>query len=158
MSPWLAAAYGALALGLGWTLSGGASWVRRIPFIVGAPAVAVALWLGRPDPAGWPSSARLPAHADLVSALVREPDPAAADKGRVFLWLDVGRSSPRAFELPYSRPLHQQVERALARLARRQPVRMATRGARQGRHAASAGGTRSIRFTLRRASELPSKG
>ena len=152
MSPWLAAAYAVLALGLGWSLAGGASWRRRIPFIVGAPALAVALWLGRPDPAGWPSSARLPANADLVAALVREPDPATADKGRIFVWLDVGQPSPRAFALPYSRPLHEQVQRALAHLARRQPVSMVTAagGAARGR-------ARTIRFTPRRSSNLPLK-
>ena len=126
MSPWLAAAYAVLALGLAWSLTGGARWLRRIPFIVGAPVLAVALWLGRPDPAGWPSSGRLPAHADLVSAVVREPDPATSDRGRIFVWLDVGESSPRAFALPYSRALHEQVQRALGRIARRQPVSLVT--------------------------------
>ncbi|MGN6798267.1 MAG: hypothetical protein ACTHKS_08965 [Gaiellaceae bacterium] len=153
MSPWLAAAYAVLALGLGWSLTGGARWRRRIPFIVGAPALAVALWLGRPDPAGWPSTGKLPAHADLVSALVHEPDPATADTGRIFVWLDVGRSAPRAFALPYSRSLHERVQRALARIARRQPVRIVT--ARRGVGAGH--GARTIQFTLRGASNLPIK-
>ena len=154
MSPWLAAAYAVLALGLGWSLASGASWRRRIPFIVGAPVLAFALWLGRPDPAGWPKSGHVPSDAALVSALVREPDPASADKGRIFVWLDVGRSSPRAFALPYTRRLHEQVQRALARVARREPVRMVA--ARSGTRSAS-GTVRSIRFTVRRPSALPSK-
>jgi hypothetical protein len=152
MSAWLAAAYAVLALGLGWSLCGGARWRRRIPFIVGAPAVAVALWLGRPDPAGWPTARRLPAHAEVVSALVREPDPATADRGRIFLWLDVGGSSPRAYALPYTRSLHEKVQRALARLARRQPVQMAAAGP-----SAAQGRRHSIRFTLLRAADLPAK-
>ena len=154
MSAWLAAAYAVLVLGLAWSLTGGARWARRIPFIGAAPALAIALWRGRPDPAGWPSGARLPAHAEVVSALVREPDPATADKGRIYLWLDVGRSAPRAFELPYSRSLHEQVQRALAHLARRQPVRMAA--AASGPRSRS-GRKGSIQFTLRRVSELPAK-
>jgi hypothetical protein len=158
MSPWLAAAYAVLALGLAWSLTGGVRWLRRIPFIVGAPVLAVALWLGRPDPAGWPTSGRLPAHADVVSALVREPDPATADPGRIFVWLDVGKPSPRAFALPYTRALHQQVQRALGRIARRQSVSLVTAG-RDAGSGASAGRRRtgSIRFTLRNASSLPSK-
>ena len=156
MSPWLAAAYAVLALGLGWSLTGGARWLRRIPFIVGAPALAVALWLGRPDPAGWPNSGRLPAHADVVSALVREPDPARADRGRIFVWLDVGQSAPRAFELPYSRRLHEQVQRALARLGRHQPVQLTAAVMVAGTHSRRRG-KQSIRFTLRSGPELPAK-
>lgn len=135
MSAWLAAAYACLALGLGWSLGSGVRWRRRIPFIVAAPALALALWLGRPDPAGWPTARALPAHAGLVSALVREPDPAAADRGRIYLWLDVGRGRPRAFSVPYSRAAHRRVQQALGRLAHRQSVelvraRARTRGAR----------------------------
>jgi hypothetical protein len=157
VSPWLAAAYAVLALGLGWSLTGGSRWRRRIPFIVGAPALAVALWLGRPDPAGWPTSGRLPAHADVVSAVVREPDPATADRGRIFLWLDVGRPSPRAYELPYSRSLHEQVQRALARLAHHQPVRMVAASSARRRSLSATGRTQAIRFTQPGASELPPK-
>lgn len=122
MSAWLAAAYAALALGLAWSLTTAERWRRRVPFIVAAPALALALWLGRPDPAGWPSGARLPAHASLVSALVREPDPATSDRGRIFLWLDVGRKAPRAYSLPYSRALHEQVQAALQAVAHGQPI------------------------------------
>jgi hypothetical protein len=157
MSPWLAAAYAALALGLAWSLTGGARWARRIPFIVGAPALAVALWLGRPDPAGWPSSARMPAHAALVSAFVREPDPATSDPGRIFLWLDVGGKAPRAYSLPYSRALHERVQQALSRLARSQSVEVSRgRPARTGtgRGRSLRGG---VRFVAGRPPQLPAK-
>jgi hypothetical protein len=125
MSAWLAAAYGALAIGLAWSLTSGARWALRIPFIVGAPAIAIALWLGKPDPAGWPTAAGLPKHASVVSALVHEPDPATNDRGRIYLWLDVGGKAPRAFAVPYSRGLHEEVQRALARLAQGRPVGLA---------------------------------
>jgi hypothetical protein len=155
MSAWLAAAYACLALGLGWSLASGARWRRRIPFIVAAPAIALALWLGRPDPAGWPAARALPAHAALVSALVHEPDPATADRGRIYLWLDVGRGKPRAFSVPYSREAHRRVQQALGRLAHRQSVelvraRVRTRGAR----------TRSgspVGFSFARRPPLPAK-
>jgi hypothetical protein len=116
MSAWLAAAYAVLALGLGWLLAGGAPWKLRAPFIVAAPALALGLWLGRPDTSGWPSGAHIPPHATLQWAVVDEPDPASFDPGHVYLWLDVGGGVPRAFALPYSKSLHEQVQRALTSL------------------------------------------
>ena len=122
MSAWLPAAYAALALGLGWILAGDRAWRWRAPFIVLAPAVAVALWLWRPNTAGWPTTARVPPHAALVWSVVREPDPSASDPGRIYVWLDVGQASPRAYSIPYSRALHEQVQRAMNSVKRGRPI------------------------------------
>jgi hypothetical protein len=111
MSAWLALAYAALVLGLGWALAGGGDWRRRAPYVVLTPMVALALWLGRPNPAGWPTA------------------------GRIYLWLDVGRHAPRAYALPYSRALHEQVQRVLKRVAHGQPVALGRADARAGRGA-----------------------
>jgi hypothetical protein len=142
MSPWLATAYCALALGLGWLLAGGRRWRAKAVYVVCAPALALALWLGRPDPTGWPSRAAVPANAQLVSALVDEPDPTSGDPGRIYLWLELGTAAPRAFSLPYSRSLHERVQRALAAVRHGMPVGIvhaAAAGAHgsagQGRHA-----------------------
>lgn len=153
MSAWLAAAYACLALGLAWSLTGGVRWVRRVPFIVAAPVLGLALWLDRPNAAGWPSSDGPPAHAALVSAVVREPDPATADRGRIYLWLDVGSGEPRAYSVPYSRSAHEQVQRALAKLARRQRVEVvsSTRGPRGG------GKGHGLQFAVERLPRLPVK-
>lgn len=136
MSAWLAAAYAVLTLGLAWSLVGSASWWRRMPYIVCAPPLALALWLGRPDPAGWPSSAKVPAHAQLVWAEIDEPDAAVGDKGHIYLWLDVGAAAPRAFALPYSRTLHKQVQKAMTAVKRGQPmgVGRAATGSQRGAH------------------------
>jgi hypothetical protein len=138
VSAWLAFAYGVLALGLAWTLTSGGHWRRRIPYIVCAPALALALWVAKADPAGWPSTAKLPAHAGLIWAQVDEPDPATADPGRIYLWLDVGKSAPRAYSVPYSRTLHQQVERALQAVKHGQPIGVGRASAAHasGRHGA----------------------
>jgi hypothetical protein len=157
MSAWLAAAYALLALGLGWALAGGQGWRRRAPFIVCTPALA--LWLGRPDPAGWPSTAGVPSHAGLLWALVSEPDPASADPGRIYLWLDTGRRAPRAYSLPYSRSLHEQVQHALDTLQHGRPTVLrrarpaSSRGHRAGRQAA---GSR-IHFVVAAPLRLPPK-
>lgn len=158
MSVWLVSAYAALALGLAWLVAGGSRWRWRAPYIVVAPVLAVGLWLGRPNPAGWPTSIHTPAHATLDWALVDEPDPAASDPGRIYLWLDVGRSAPRAFSVPYSRPLHERVQRALAEVKRVQSIGVAlgAKRARGGPHAPS--GSRSVlRFYPDPPVELPPK-
>jgi len=116
VNPWLAAAYAALALGLAWSLAGGPGWRRRAAYAVCAPPLAFALWVGRPDPAGWPASGKVPRESSLVSAVVDEPDPATGDRGHIYLWLDVGAAAPRAYSLPYSRALHEQVQHALDEL------------------------------------------
>lgn len=139
MSPWLAAAYAALALGLAWSLTGSASWWRRAPYIVCAPPLALALWLGRPDTAGWPSGATVPAHAQLVWASVDEPDPAVGDKGHIYLWLDVGAAAPRAYALPYSRTLHDQVQKAMNAVKRGQPMSVERDAPRSRGHARTSG-------------------
>jgi hypothetical protein len=159
MSAWLAFAYAALVIGVGWTLAAGGDWRRRAPYVVLAPAVALALWLGRPNPAGWPTAAAVPAHAALQWALVDEPDPAAADPGRIYLWLDVGSRAPRAYALPYSRSLHEQVQRALKRVARGQSVALGRSRARaaRGRQQSSPGKRSVIRFYPHPAVTLPPK-
>lgn len=159
MSAWLASAYAALALGLGWTLAAGGDWRLRAPYVVLAPAVALALWLGRPNPAGWPTAAAVPAHAALQWALIDEPDPATADPGRIYLWLDVGNRAPRAYALPYSRALHEQVQRALGRVVHGQPVALGSSHARptRGRAQGSSGRRSVIRFYPHPAVQLPPK-
>jgi hypothetical protein len=165
VSAWLAAAYAVLALGFGWAITAQSGWRRRIPFIVCAPALAVALWLDRPTAAGWPTTAGIPRQAALVSAVVREPDPARADAGRIYLWLDAGTGEPRAYSLPYSRALHRAVQHALTRLERGAPVSVgrAPRRRTQAKtrtRAATSGATRSpggVRFYRHPAVLLPPK-
>lgn len=153
MSAWLAAAYAALALGLGWMLAGDRAWRWRAPYIVLAPAVAFALWLWRPDTAGWPTTARVPPHASLVWSVVREPDPNASDPGRIYVWLDVGQNSPRAFSLPYSRALHEQVQRALNAVKQGRPIEVSATTGTQRRTGRGHGGGR--RATLHFYSQPP---
>ena len=158
MSAWLAAAYALLALGLAWTLTGGVGWKRRAPYIVCAPALALALWLGRPDPAGWPSRAGVPSHAGLLWALVSEPDPTTANPGRIYLWVDTGKPAPRAYSLPYTRSLHEQVQRALDSLKRGHSVAVrrgsASKARKGSRQHPSAG---KVRFLVNAPVALPPK-
>ena len=93
---------------------------------------------------GWPSPTALPDRFQLHAALIREPAADDVDGGAIFLWLspweaapldetlpadDAGLDAavlphirPRAFNLPYSRELHQKVETMRERLARGEMV------------------------------------
>lgn len=146
MTVWLASAYGALAVGLAWLVAGVPSWRWRATYIVAAPALALGLWLGRPDPRGWPTPATVPAHATLQWAVIDEPDPARSDPGRIYLWLDLGGTAPRAYSLPYSRSLHRQVEEALHKVGHGQRVALARTTS--SAHAGRAGGTHERRTVI----------
>jgi hypothetical protein len=60
---------------------------------------------------GWPGNGRLPARFQLLWTRVVEPDAKTGDHGAVFLWVEevdannVPSGIPRAYQLPYSRPL-----------------------------------------------------
>jgi hypothetical protein len=161
VSAWLAAAYGALALGLAWMLTSRPDWWLRASYIVCAPVLALGLWLGRPDTAGWPSTAKMPSQSSLLWAVVDEPDPALSDPGHIYLWLDVGSPSPRAYVLPYSRQLHEQVQRALASLQKQRPVEVSRTTARpsSGRPSRRSGQqqTAGLQFRPGRLPQLPVK-
>jgi|LUMV01.1.fsa_nt_gb hypothetical protein len=81
--------------------------------------------------AGWPSIQGLPEEFRVYWIVVQEPDKKSGDKGAIFVWVkdtdpkeqeDEGwlvsfysnnRSEPRAYQLPYSRELHEDAEEAI---------------------------------------------
>lgn len=85
---------------------------------------------------GWPSHGDMLANFQLHAALVNEPARDSSEPGAIFLWLtpwneippgdDADMAAvatpkgqrPRAFDLPYSRELHQEVDSMRERLAR----------------------------------------
>jgi hypothetical protein len=77
---------------------------------------------------GWPTEAAPPASFQLYAALVHEPDRVSSSNGAIYLWLspqgadDEPDGPPRAYALPYSRALHEQVARAQQRLQEGRPV------------------------------------
>ena len=111
MTAELLAVYAGLALLAGLLISGRADWRLRLVAIVVVPLLAFALWRAAQPPKGWPTTNHQPVTASFLWGDIREP--AAGDPGRIFIWLDVGASQPRAFSLPYTRQLHKQVQAAM---------------------------------------------
>lgn len=104
-------------------------WQVKAVAICTALPLFVATFVALQTMMGWPSEADLPETFQLHAALVEEPNAADDQAGAIFLWVspadaavdeamtdaDLGNgaeqsSIPRAFALPYSRELHNQVE------------------------------------------------
>ncbi len=92
-------------------------WRRTTTFILLAlPVFYVLHYQGLKALAGWPAPTEPPQEFDLIAEAVREPDRARGDPGAVFFWISTAdQATPRAFELPYSKPLHEEVDRAARR-------------------------------------------
>lgn len=114
MNPLLVIGYAGLVLAICWYFTGSRrDWRITLTLAVVLPALAFADWKAVQPPLGWPSRQPQPRQAGFLWGVIREPDPQASDRGRIFLWLDVGTDRPRAYSLPYTRQLHRQVQAAI---------------------------------------------
>lgn len=105
-------------------------WPLKLVAIVAASAFTFLLWDALDSFSGWPAEAQPPERALLLASSVDEPD-------AVYLWLvppvrpgpleyRPDDAEPRAYKLPYSRELHEQVDLAarMAQSGSRVEVRM----------------------------------
>lgn len=68
---------------------------------------------------GWPVQVALPEDTKVLAIQVREPAKEGGDAGAIFLWGQAANdpaSPPRAYQLPYSRALHESASQARRRL------------------------------------------
>ncbi len=123
---------------LGLHLKSGWRWRVKTAAIMLALPASLGTFLAIEAQTGWPSDAPLPERFLVHAALVDEPARGRDDGGAIFLWASplAGEPTegveteetpapplrPRAFALPYSRDLHQQVETMRERLARGEAV------------------------------------
>jgi len=108
----IAAAYmaiGVLLLAIGLT-SRFAWWIKAAAIIV-TSVFFIEVFFATKGLLGWPGGGRLPARFQLLWSRVVEPEAKTGDRGAVFLWVEevdennVPSGIPRAYRLPYSRPL-----------------------------------------------------
>ena len=108
----ISAAYVALAtllLAMGLTARL-AWWVKAVAIVV-TSGFFVEAFFATKSLLGWPGTGPLPPKFELLWARVVEPDPKISEQGAVYLWVEevdannVPSGVPRAYRLPYSRPL-----------------------------------------------------
>jgi hypothetical protein len=98
-------------------------WRRTLTtLLVLLPAFYLLHYQGLKQLAGWPVEIAPPDEFNLLSELVREPDPQNGDGGAMYFWINTpAEPTPRAIELPYSKPLHRAVDEAAQRRSQGKP-------------------------------------
>jgi hypothetical protein len=115
----IAAAYVVLAiLLLAMGLTSRFAWWIKAATIVVTSAFFVEVFFATKSLLGWPGTGKLPPKFQLLWTRVVEPDAKIGDRGAIFLWVEevdennVPTGVPRAYRLPYSRPLGERAAKA----------------------------------------------
>jgi len=108
-------------------------WGVKAATISAALYFCLSIGMSLENLAGWPSMQELPEEFRVYWVIVEEPDKKTADKGSVFIWVkdaapkeeegdwllsfySNNRSEPRSYQLPYSRELHEDAEKAVEKI------------------------------------------
>ena len=112
-----------LAMGL---TSRFAWWVKAVAIVV-TSVFFVEMFYATKGLLGWPGSERLPQRFQLLWVRAVEPDAKVGDPGAIYLWVEeldennVPSGVPRAYRLPYSRPLAERSAKAREQIMRGNP-------------------------------------
>ena len=100
-----------------WLWIGNASRRLKIFATLLLPLFYLLQWTGLEDLRGWPSKGELPDKFQLLAADVLDPE-LNDGVGKIHLWVRVKNGeSPRVYQLPYSKSLHQQIHTARQKIA-----------------------------------------
>jgi hypothetical protein len=116
---------GLVLLGMGLT-SRFAWWVKAIAIIV-TSVFFIEVFYATKGLLGWPATEKLPQRFQLLWARAVEPDAKVGDRGSIYLWIEeidennVPSGVPRAYRLPYSRPLSDRVSKARDQIMKGNP-------------------------------------
>ncbi len=101
-------------------------WPVKVAATVTTAAFCLVSYASIPDLLGWPIAQDLPHRFRLHAAHIQQPDKLSKSKGTINLWVtdaeDLAQGGvPRAFQFPYSPPLHEVVINATARMGKGVP-------------------------------------
>jgi hypothetical protein len=124
-----AACFLALAALAGLAAASGGRWLLRAPLVAATPLLALGVWWQLSQRDGWPTGAHPAEGSAFVAGLVHSPAP--GDPGAIYLWTQPpGTATPRAYRLPYSPALEQQVAHAAKEAKRGVRIAVSSRRAR----------------------------
>lgn len=94
-------------------------WQTRrllIGVLVILPCFYMLHFVGLRQLTGWASNTQPPEKFELIYEHVIQPDKKTATPGVIYLWLTTEKeNAPRAYRVPYTKPLHEAVEQAAQR-------------------------------------------
>lgn len=122
-------------------------WTLKLAFIVLLVGFGLEVSKSLDSYAGWPTSEDLPSTGQLLGAVIREPNAQTGDRGAIIVWVrpleppvsalfreDPSPDEPRAYRIPYSRKMHEEVEGAMQAIRNGQVVGFGRRGRHHGQH------------------------
>lgn len=122
------------------------------------PAVYWWHWSSLQTIQGWPVKQQLPENFQLLAADISEPAQSKDGKGYIHLWVrSRDAQHPRAYQLPYTRALHQQIHDARERMQAGRTQVGYIRDIREQGGGARIGGGRKLEFRNRPRRHLPPK-
>lgn len=94
-------------------INGRGRWQVKAAMVCIVPFMGFLIVLGFQRHAGWPVTSSPPDGSIIAGSYILEPNPVTHDPGAIYVWLfPPGSIRPRAYQMPYSRQAHQQLEEA----------------------------------------------
>jgi len=88
-------------------------WYTKAGLILLCSAFYIVVWHTLPQLEGWPIDQPLPEEFQLLSQHIVQPDKRKDTRGVIHMWVidltEEGDQTPRAYRLPYTEQLHQQI-------------------------------------------------
>ena len=99
------------------------SWQVKVVAVVVTSLFYLVSYFSFPPLLGWPTAQALPERFRLIAAEAYQPDKKTGEEGAVYLWAKkikdlTAHTTPRAYVLPYSNPLHEKIINAQIKIKR----------------------------------------
>ncbi len=96
-------------------------WIGKALMIVSVTFFYILTYTSFKSILGWPTKNMLPERFRLVGAQIYEPNIVTNSEGSIYVWITdmnekSGLGTPRSYELPYSKEIHEKISKATVNL------------------------------------------